>query len=234
MDPAQSTPPSGPSSTAQPDPLSQAKILDFQTCGHPRNGKIAKLPKELRDELNQMLADGATGAVIIETFARRGISLNHENVSNWREGGFQDWLQNEALRAEMNFENESASGLFAGNDETGFHQVVLRVAVTQIFRSLRKGKLNDDPANYTRLLNSLSRLTREALCLRKYGDESAPARARLLPNLDPHRKLTDSERRALVRHVDDILGLPAADDDPSPTDAKVGRVTPCAPSPNEP
>src|SRR5438034_851410 len=119
-----------------PEPLSPDKILDIHKFGHPRNGKIAKLPKEQQDELNQMLAEGATGAVIIETFARRGISLNHENISNWRTGGHQDWLEHLALRAEMNTENESASDLFTNNDETTFHQVVIRVAVTQIFKAL--------------------------------------------------------------------------------------------------
>jgi hypothetical protein len=29
----------------------------------------------------------------------------------------------------------------------------------------------------------------------------------------PKRKLTDSERRAIVRHVDDILGIRSEDDD---------------------
>src|SRR5258705_3955591 len=141
---------------APPRLPSPTEILDHQKFGHPRNGKIAKLPKELRDELNQMLADGATGSMIIDSLAPRGISLNHENISNWREGGFQDWLQHQALRLEMNAESESASGLFAASDdETTFHHVVIRVAVTQIFQSLRKRKLNDDPANYTTLLKAL-------------------------------------------------------------------------------
>jgi hypothetical protein len=39
--------------------LSSDKILDIHKLGHPRNGKIANLPKEQRDDLNQMLTDGA-------------------------------------------------------------------------------------------------------------------------------------------------------------------------------
>jgi len=65
---------------------------EILNLGPPRNGKIAKLAKDLRSLLNQMLADGATSAVIIDEFAKRGISLNHENISNWRHGGYQDWI----------------------------------------------------------------------------------------------------------------------------------------------
>jgi hypothetical protein len=214
------------------NPMSPDNILDIHKSGHPRNGKIAKLPKDQRDELNQMLADGATGALIIETFARRGISLNHENVSNWRQGGHQDWLQLQVWRAEMIAEAESVSDLFTNNDESTFHQVVIRVAITQIFQSLKKGKLNDDPANYTRLLNSLARLTREALCLRKYGDTRADALAPLQPRPDYERKLTDKERRALVRKVDEVLGLvsPEPDTETSSEDGESSAGRPPAPT----
>src|SRR5882672_2429819 len=68
--------------TSDSPPL--ASIMDIPKSGHPRNGKIAKLPKELRALINQMLSEQVTSAVIIEQFAQHGISLNHENVSNWR------------------------------------------------------------------------------------------------------------------------------------------------------
>ena len=59
MNSAQLTEPAGNQPTNS-DPLSPDKILDIHKLGHPRNGRIAKLPKEQREELNQMLADGAT------------------------------------------------------------------------------------------------------------------------------------------------------------------------------
>jgi hypothetical protein len=49
-----------------------------------------------------------------------------------------------------------------------------------------------------------SRLTREALAIQKYTDARARA---ALPQLDPKRKLDESETRAIVRKVDEILGL---------------------------
>src|SRR6266404_611353 len=123
----------------------------FLNLGPPRNGKIAKLSKELRELLNHMLAEGATGAVIIDRFAERGISLNHENISNWKHGGYQDWVLEQEWIAESNLQRESASNLLDSGDETKFQQAVIQLAITQIFQALKKGKLNDDPSNYTRL-----------------------------------------------------------------------------------
>jgi len=129
----------------------------FLNLGPPRNGKIAKLSKELRDLLNRMLADGDTGAIIIDRFAELGISLNHENISNWRHGGYVDWVLEQDWEVEMKTQRKSASVFLDTGDETKFQQAVIQLAVTQIFKTLKKGRLSNDPSNYTRLLNALSR-----------------------------------------------------------------------------
>ena len=84
----------------EPDAVSKPGFLNL---GPPRNGKIAKLSKELRELLNHMLAEGATGAIIIDRFAGLGISLNHENVSNWKHGGYQDWVLEQDWQAARRF-----------------------------------------------------------------------------------------------------------------------------------
>jgi len=188
---------------------------ELLNTGAPRNGKIAKLSRELRDLINQMLSEGATSASIIEKLAERGISLNHQNVSNWRHGGYQDWVAEQEWLAQINAERETAADLLASGDETSFHQAVLQLALTQIFQTLRREQLRGDPSNYTRLLNALSRIAREALVTKKYRDAAARENAAQLIRLDPKRKLNDDERRAVVRNVDEILGLPSLDD-PNP------------------
>lgn len=75
-----------------------------------RNGKIARLPKTVRDELNRRLSDGEPGnelvvwlntlpevqAVLASEFGGRGV--REQNLSEWKQGGYQDWLrQQEAL-----------------------------------------------------------------------------------------------------------------------------------------
>src|SRR5215203_4471065 len=68
-----------------------------------RNGKIARLPKIIRDELNRRLSDGERGTqlavwlnslpevqrIIAEQFG--GKSLRPQNLSEWKQGGYQDW-----------------------------------------------------------------------------------------------------------------------------------------------
>ena len=73
-----------------------------------RNGKIARLPKAVRDELNRRMADGEPGkrlvawlnglpevqAVVIAEFG--GKAIREQNLSEWRQGGYGDWLAQQA------------------------------------------------------------------------------------------------------------------------------------------
>ena len=70
-----------------------------------RVGKIARLPLAIRDELNARLLEGESGTKILpwlnslevvkkvlgEDF--EGLAVNDANLSDWRHGGYQDWLK---------------------------------------------------------------------------------------------------------------------------------------------
>lgn len=75
-----------------------------------RIGKIARLPRSIRNQLNMRLHDGEAGnqllewlnalpevrAVLATEFERRPI--NAQNLSDWKAGGYREWvLQQEAL-----------------------------------------------------------------------------------------------------------------------------------------
>ena len=75
-----------------------------------RNGKIARLPRTVRERLNRRLQDGEQGkklvawlnslpevrAVVVAEFG--GKAIREQNLSEWRQGGYRDWLaQEEAL-----------------------------------------------------------------------------------------------------------------------------------------
>lgn len=72
-----------------------------------RTGKIARLPEPIREELNQRLFNGARGKdmpawlnelpEVRQTLAEffNGRPITEHNVSEWRTGGFQDWLRQE-------------------------------------------------------------------------------------------------------------------------------------------
>jgi hypothetical protein len=68
-----------------------------------RTGKIARLPRVVRDALNQRLDDGCAGPAIlvwlhslpeVRSLLRQhfgGRSISPQNLSEWRLGGFADW-----------------------------------------------------------------------------------------------------------------------------------------------
>jgi hypothetical protein len=68
-----------------------------------RNGKIARLPCEIRDELNRRMADGEQGGALliwlnalpaVQRLLTRefgGKPVSKQNLCEWRAGGFAEW-----------------------------------------------------------------------------------------------------------------------------------------------
>jgi hypothetical protein len=68
-----------------------------------RTGKIARLPRIIRDQLNQRLDDGEQGAPLVAwlnslpevqavlTRDFEGKAIRQQNLSEWRKGGYRDW-----------------------------------------------------------------------------------------------------------------------------------------------
>jgi hypothetical protein len=69
-----------------------------------RNGKIGRLPRPVRDELNQRLLDGEPGRGLVQWLNELpeakaalqrefgGRAVTEQNLSEWKQGGFRDWL----------------------------------------------------------------------------------------------------------------------------------------------
>ncbi len=78
-----------------------------------RRGKIARLPNEVREELNRRLLDGASGKSVVEWLnslpAARAVlraefggkPIRKQNLSEWMHGGYRDWLKTEVAMAEV-------------------------------------------------------------------------------------------------------------------------------------
>jgi hypothetical protein len=93
-----------------------------------RLGKIARLPREIREELNVRLQNGEVGRLLVEwlnglpaaqavlkaTFEGRPIS--EQNLSEWKQGGYEDWVRHQencayaAMLAEMSGDLEEVAG----------------------------------------------------------------------------------------------------------------------------
>ena len=74
-----------------------------------RNGKIARLPDALRQELNQRLLDGEQGKHLVEWLnglpkvqailqkSFEGRPITEDNLSEWKNGGYLSWEAGERL-----------------------------------------------------------------------------------------------------------------------------------------
>jgi hypothetical protein len=74
-----------------------------------RNGKIARLPGTIREQINQRLQNGENGRDVIAWLNANdevkvalasdfgGHEINDENLSAWRHGGYRDWEMQQAV-----------------------------------------------------------------------------------------------------------------------------------------
>ena len=110
-----------------------------------RTGKIARLPVEIRHQLNRRLQDGKPGkqlvvwlnslpevrAVLKEEFGARPIT--EQNLSEWKLGGYADWERHEG----------SCALVSRLTDEAGDLKVAASSAATTVASRERDGGLAD-------------------------------------------------------------------------------------------
>ena len=88
-----------------------------------RNGKIARLPHSIREQLNQRLEDGEQAKDLIDWLNSLpevqtvlkdhfvGHPINPVNMTQWKKGGFLDWQQQQlALQLFENIDDENSLG----------------------------------------------------------------------------------------------------------------------------
>src|SRR6266581_3738274 len=77
-----------------PDPSAYELNRQLNACQSKsrRNGKVARLPLALREQINHMLDDGVPYKTIIQKLGEAGKHLNEDNIGNWRLGGHRDYL----------------------------------------------------------------------------------------------------------------------------------------------
>ena len=112
-----------------------------------RHGKVARLPKAIRDELNRRLANGEQGkrlvvwlngldtvqAILKEDF--EGKLISEANLTGWKQGGYQDWRQREevsALAAELRDRPQGILEELDGAEGSDYLGTLMMVQLAQI------------------------------------------------------------------------------------------------------
>lgn len=142
-----------------------------------RNGKIARLPFGLRTVLNTKLRDGEPGTKLVEwlnslpevkrVLAAEFVSrrINEQNLTEWKQGGYEDWLRHEETQRWVSTLVEEAAEL---EQEAGDFSVAdwlsapLGVALGQCLQAVAA-----QPAGDPKQMQALFELNREISRLRR-------------------------------------------------------------------
>ena len=144
-----------------------------------RKGKIARLPRLIRDQINERLDDGQPGSVILPwlnalpevitilTAHFDSQPINDQNLSDWRRGGFQDWLRADAETQQVKQLTDYAAQLVGdGRDPHDAANVIaggrlLAALEENLQPELIKEILAEKPADMIGLIGSLVSLQKE-------------------------------------------------------------------------
>jgi hypothetical protein len=192
-----------------------------------RNGKIARLPLDIREELNQRLQNGQQGKLLVEwlnslpkvqavmtaEFDAQPVAEN--NLSAWKTGGYVAWEQDQTLRQGLDFFMAKAGGLRAAVKNGLTDRMALFLAAKMALEFNRLDSVPDGEEKskaWRELLGSLVLLRRgevhgEKLRLdrQKYDDRRRKHREeeRLLRKACQEEEMKPEEKEA---RIDEILG----------------------------
>jgi hypothetical protein len=162
-----------------PDPANYDLARQLQACHSKRrrNGKVARLPFDLRAEINRMLDDGLPYKVIIQELGAAGEHLKEDNLSSWRLGGYQDYLKSQAINDRAHAQTEAAAEIVRDSghpDPSQLREVCTTLALLQYLgalmdhgETLAKNTFKKNPAKMITLMNACCNLNNSALASEK-------------------------------------------------------------------
>src|SRR5437870_2603969 len=162
-----------------PDPSTYELNRQLKACQSKsrRNGKVARLPLALREQINHMLDDGVPYKKIIAKLGEAGKHLNEDNISNWRLGGYQDYLKAQLINDRACIQTEAAADVVRDIGHPGpakLQQVCQEIALLQYLRTLMdhgdqlaQDSLKRNPAKMITLMNACCNMANAGLAIEK-------------------------------------------------------------------
>ena len=134
-----------------------------------RTGKIARLPKEIREQLNRRLENGHTARTILpwlnalpetkqiltEQFESKPIRA--QNLSEWKKGGYQDWLQQQERIDWFDHFCENEVELAKHENCGDTFEAMSRIFIVEIGQSIAALRNIKDPRERSHCLQNLAR-----------------------------------------------------------------------------
>jgi len=185
-----------------------------------RNGKIARIPLEIREQLNARLADGEPGNRLVEwlnsspdvvrvmTEQFEGRPITENNLSEWRAGGYEEWLTLQDFLDETHVLSENASEVADTGISSDHLHIVLLAHHARLLKNLETMPENE----FKTRLNTVRKLTASIMNLRR--DELQRARLEL-----------QRERLEFLREKESMKS-PSSSKTASSTSSRIARLAP--------
>jgi hypothetical protein len=183
-----------------------------------RTGKIARLARAVRDELNRRLQDGEPGVRLVEWLnglpqvrqtlveGFNGREISEQNLSEWKAGGYRDWLARQEALTQARELAADAKELTAATD--GRLTDHLATVLAARYATALAGWDGEITEEFRRKLRALRGLCQDIVELRR-GDHSG---ARL--SLEQERQKRDQEKteEEVVEHFKRWVNNPQVKD----------------------
>jgi hypothetical protein len=115
-----------------------------------RHGKIARLPKEIREQLNRRLENGWRGAKLVKWLNElppvkevlreefNGRAISEQNLSQWREGGYLDWVRHQETQEQIRWVVERSEDVDEAEGNEHLCERLARVAAAELAEHLQR------------------------------------------------------------------------------------------------
>jgi hypothetical protein len=185
-----------------------------------RNGKIARLPRSIRNQLNERLDRSEESPQLLDWLnalpeARKvvkdhfaGVPISKQNLSEWRQGGFEEWLARRDLCEDARDLTELAEEM----DDSDSH-MVLADDVAQVlaarFGSLIANWNGEVDAKFEATSRVLNRLCRSVVQLQRGMHRAKWEGFELTCKWEEKEKADEEEiKKRLIKPCYDMLKLP--------------------------
>jgi hypothetical protein len=190
--------------------------------------KIARLPADIREMVNESLAHNLSYPEIIARLDAAGhLGITKNNLCRWAYSGYLIWLQNHENKHFLRLQTDASSDLMRELDASDsnacsrVNNVYISTQLGQLMRGLNlkslRRKLESDPATFFRLVRSVNAQTRNTIrdqkIQRDAAKKDATRRAKEQRDLGQHPPTTSPEGYAAASAY---YGLPPRFNTPQP------------------
>ena len=161
-------------SAINPQPINPAPRA-HRPMSHPRNGRIAKLPEPIRNQVNEMLDQNLEYRRIIDFLEEQGITgIQLCHISRWKEGGYLDYRTHQDRCDELELRRQYAGELARECQGDNFDEASGKLLTVLFYEALNRidssavGHIRNDPKQIISLFRSFISFRRQCLAEKQF------------------------------------------------------------------